>query len=224
MEHWDWPDFTPAEIACRDGSLMVNADAMDILQCLRVILDFPLIITSAYRSPSHNMKVGGVPSSQHLIAKAFDVAMTGIDPILFEKSARDAGFTGFGFYKDQAFMHIDIGRPRFWGSRWSKIIPRTVGFLDGTTPDHKDFEELEILEGEEDAMSKLEFQGNKPWYKSRGVVGSVIAIGSQVLAFTGIDISPTDQVEISTGIFQIIASTGTLLALWGRIAAKMRIS
>ena len=49
---WRWPNFSPAEIACRGtGKLLVNEAALDTLQALRVRLGKPLIIRSAYRSP-----------------------------------------------------------------------------------------------------------------------------------------------------------------------------
>ncbi len=75
-------------------------------------------LTSAYRSPVHNKKVGGTKNSMHLQAKAFDVQMAGHDPTQFEAAAREVGFTGFGFYKESNFIHIDTGRAREWGIRW----------------------------------------------------------------------------------------------------------
>ncbi|HHN67236.1 MAG TPA: DUF882 domain-containing protein [Thermopetrobacter sp.] len=113
---WRWKNFTPQEIACRgDGTLLVNAPALDRLQKLRETLGKPMIVHSAYRSPSYNRKVGGVPHSMHLQGAAFDVSMANHDPVDFETAARNAGFTGFGTYPRQNFMHIDTGRPRRWG-------------------------------------------------------------------------------------------------------------
>ncbi|HHW33051.1 MULTISPECIES: D-Ala-D-Ala carboxypeptidase family metallohydrolase [Paracoccus] len=52
---WRWPNFSPAEIACRGtGKLLVNAPPLDRLQALRDRLGKPLIVRSAYRSPEHN--------------------------------------------------------------------------------------------------------------------------------------------------------------------------
>lgn len=116
---WRWRNFTPAEMACRGtGKLMIDAEAMDRLQALRDQLDAPMIVRSAYRSPEHNNRVGGAAHSEHLKARAFDIAMGGHDPHDFEALARQAGFTGFGFYPHLGFMHIDTGREREWGDRW----------------------------------------------------------------------------------------------------------
>lgn len=120
MNEWRWPNFTPREMRCKgDGKLMINKDAMDKLQRLRLVLNKPLRITSAYRSPTYNATLdGAATNSMHLKARAFDVIMSGHDPAQFEAAARECGFTGFGFYEDSGFIHIDTGRAREWGNRW----------------------------------------------------------------------------------------------------------
>jgi zinc D-Ala-D-Ala carboxypeptidase len=86
---WRWPNFSPAEIACRgSGKLLVNEAALDKLQALRTRLGKPLIIRSAYRSPEHNRAVGGAKASKHMEGIAFDVAMANHDPEAFEATAR----------------------------------------------------------------------------------------------------------------------------------------
>ena len=45
--HWRWPNFSPAEIACRGtGAIKINSEAMGKLQSLRNRLDKPLIVPS----------------------------------------------------------------------------------------------------------------------------------------------------------------------------------
>jgi len=129
---WRWPNFSPEEIACRgDGKIRINEPALDKLQALRDRLGVPLIVHSAYRSPEYNRKVGGAKQSMHLQGAAFDISMANHDPKSFEAAAREIGFTGFGFYPRQNFMHVDIGRARQWGdpfppsaSRFSDEPPR----------------------------------------------------------------------------------------------------
>ena len=85
---WRWPSFSPAEIACRGtGAIKINAQAMDALQALRDRLGKPLIVRSAYRSPSHNRAVGGAPASKHMLGTAFDIAMSNHDPATFAEAA-----------------------------------------------------------------------------------------------------------------------------------------
>ncbi|RJL06937.1 YcbK family protein [Paracoccus siganidrum] len=113
---WRWPNFSPAEIACRGtGKLRVNADALDRLQELRVTLGKPLIVNSAYRSPEHNQRVGGAKASKHLDGTAFDISMANHDPVAFIAAARKAGFKGIGTYPRSNFVHIDTGAARTWG-------------------------------------------------------------------------------------------------------------
>lgn len=117
---WRWPSFSPAEIACRGtGKLLINEDALDMLQGLRDRLSKPLIVRSAYRSPEHNAAVGGAKASKHMLGVAFDIAMSNHDPEEFEAAARAVGFQGFGFYPRSGFMHIDVGPPREWGTRFA---------------------------------------------------------------------------------------------------------
>lgn len=113
---WRWPHFKPEEIACKDGSIMVNPDALDALERLRDFIGKPFVIHSAYRSPAYNAKVGGAPRSMHLLARAFDIDMRGHDPHEFEAAARAHGFNGIGRYPKQGFMHIDTREaPASWG-------------------------------------------------------------------------------------------------------------
>lgn len=118
---WPWRNFSPKEMACRgSGKLNLSRAAMDRLQALRDALAKPLIVTSAYRSPGHNAAIGGAAKSRHVAGDAFDISMLNHDPEAFEAAARTAGFTGFGFYGPMKgnFIHIDLGRARFWGERW----------------------------------------------------------------------------------------------------------
>ena len=129
---WRWPNFSPAEIACRGtGQLKLNPTALDKLQALRDRLGKPLIIRSAYRSPEHNRAVGGAPRSKHMDGTAFDVAMSNHDPAAFEAAAREVGFLGFGHYPRSGFMHIDLGPARSWGEPFA---PRAVPFAAETPP------------------------------------------------------------------------------------------
>ena len=120
---WRWPSFSPREIACKGtGSILINENALDMLQALRNRLGKPMVLTSAYRSPKHNRAVGGAKRSKHMEGVAFDVVMANHDPHEFEQAARAVGFDGFGYYPKSGFMHIDTGQERSWGNPW----PRTT--------------------------------------------------------------------------------------------------
>lgn len=122
---WTWPSFSAREMASkREGEIKLDTEAMDKLQALRNRLGRPIIITSAYRSPAHNRAVGGAANSLHMQGKAFDVRMENQNPEEFETAARAVGFTGFGYYVKNGFMHIDTGPARSWGKPWPKSASR----------------------------------------------------------------------------------------------------
>src|SRR5690625_5524352 len=115
---WRWPNFSPAEIACRGtGKLLINKPALDKLQALRDRLGKPLIVRSAYRSPEHNRAVGGATRSKHLDGTAFDIAMTNHDPGAFEAAAREVGVLGFGFSSRSGVIHVHPRPARRRGAR-----------------------------------------------------------------------------------------------------------
>ena len=65
------PNFTVYEFRCRDGSdtVMIDESLVVLLQCIREHFGKPVTITSGYRTASHNAKVGGSKSSQHLLGR-----------------------------------------------------------------------------------------------------------------------------------------------------------
>lgn len=142
---WRWPDFSPAEIACRGtGKLIVNEEALDKLQELRVMLGKPMIVNSAYRSPEHNRRVGGAPASKHLEGMAFDISMANHDPVAFIAMARKAGFKGIGTYPRSDFVHIDTGPARVWGDPFP---PRASRFAADAAPAREHLADSRTIKG-----------------------------------------------------------------------------
>lgn len=107
---WRWKNFGPGEFACKGSSLVyVDPELLDRLEALRRELgDTPLLITSGFRSPRHNRRVGGDPESQHMLGRAVDLVMLNQDPKRVAEAARRVGFRGIGHYPKQNFMHLDI--------------------------------------------------------------------------------------------------------------------
>ena len=111
---WHFRYFQPAEIACKGtGKILINTDALFALDNLRSLVGRSLSLSSAYRSPYHNSKIGGAPRSSHLSGHAFDVQLKGQDKEMIRKAAEQCGFKGFGL-RYQTFIHIDMGRRRQW--------------------------------------------------------------------------------------------------------------
>jgi hypothetical protein len=73
-------------------------------------------ITSAFRDPEHNDRVGGANNSQHTHGNAFDIDVRGMsieERQELIRQARAAGFGGIGVYANS--LHFDVGPVRHWG-------------------------------------------------------------------------------------------------------------
>ena len=114
---WIWgPYFKPSEIACKGSdSLLIDPRALDVLVRARILADKSFRITSAYRSPVHNAKIGGAPKSVHKLGMAFDISLRGHDREDLFAQCKAAGFGSFGKYK--TFLHVDTRKGRRWG-KW----------------------------------------------------------------------------------------------------------
>lgn len=118
-------NFSLEEFKCKDGSDIPNSALLNItelarnLEILRTAINKPITITSGYRSPKYNAKIGGVKDSQHLRGTAADIKVAGMTPKevalviegLIESGKMKQG--GIGIYP--TFTHYDIrGRKARW--------------------------------------------------------------------------------------------------------------
>ena len=118
-------NFHLSEFRCKDGTPVPNEFLDNVkklaenLQVLRDHIGKPIRVISGYRSPSYNKRIGGARRSQHMLATAADVKVTGMSPVeikeiitlLIEEDKMDSG--GVGLYK--TFTHYDIrGRNARW--------------------------------------------------------------------------------------------------------------
>ena len=118
-------NFSLHEFRCRDGSdvpeeLMDNV--LELAQNLQVLRDYvgkPIRVISGYRSPTYNRKIGGAKRSQHMVAKAGDIKISGLTPAeikaiivkLIGEGKMKKG--GVGLYR--TFVHYDVrGRNARW--------------------------------------------------------------------------------------------------------------
>lgn len=122
------PAFRVREFRCRDGTdtVLIDEGLVVLLQCIREHFGKPVTITSGYRTASHNAKVGGSKSSQHLLGRAADFWVEGVPVATVAAYAEKLlpGRGGIGRYpKDAAhptrktgWVHVDT-RPN--KSRWT---------------------------------------------------------------------------------------------------------
>lgn len=112
-------NFSSDEFACKCcGRQNINEKLVFQLQNIRDIIKMPIIITSGYRCPTYNKKVGGSPKSQHLLGKAADIYVKGMsvrDLYEIVKIFYRNGINGIGIYPEQHFIHVDIREtPVIW--------------------------------------------------------------------------------------------------------------
>ena len=120
------PGFKVREFACPGSdTLIIDDELVVLMQCIREHFGKPVHITSGYRTGSHNASVGGSKSSQHLLGRAADFWVEGVDVTTVadyaEKLLPDRGGVG-RYLMDVAhpkrltgWVHIDT-RPQ--KSRW----------------------------------------------------------------------------------------------------------
>lgn len=106
--------FRVKEFACRDGSdpVLVAPELVMVLESIRTHFGKPVRITSGYRTPAHNKKVGGKPNSKHTCGLAADLTIPGVKPAAVGAYARQLmpDWGGVGVYK--TFTHIDVREKR----------------------------------------------------------------------------------------------------------------
>ena len=89
------------------GSYMnMDVSFLNKLSKARELAAIGFKITSGYRSPAHNAKVGGVPSSSHTVGRAVDIyAPTSTQKYIIINALLQAGFDRIGVAKN--FIHVD---------------------------------------------------------------------------------------------------------------------
>lgn len=111
------PHFRLSEFACPCcRQVILHPLLLKKLSKLREIINRPVYITSGYRCPEFNLKVGGIKTSYHLLGLAADVRVEGMSVFELLEYAESIEFSGIGFYEKKNFLHLDV-RPTK-NTRW----------------------------------------------------------------------------------------------------------
>jgi uncharacterized protein YcbK (DUF882 family) len=95
----------------------MDADFLAKLDEAREYANIPFVINSAYRSPEHNARVGGKPTSSHLKGLAVDIsAKDNSTRGIILDALRAIGFNRIGIAK--TFIHVDMDTEKSQNVTW----------------------------------------------------------------------------------------------------------
>lgn len=98
------------------GERYMDREFLDMLDYARDVAKLKFVITSGYRTPTHNRKVGGVSNSSHLIGRAADIKCSHVGKrYKIVASLLEAGFVRIGIAR--TFIHVDnddLKPPAIW--------------------------------------------------------------------------------------------------------------
>lgn len=111
-------NFRVREFRCKDDTdpIFVDSDLVDILQNVRDHFDKAVTITSAFRTASHNKKVGGATYSQHCYGKAADIKVSGVSPSRVAAYVETLMPNTGGIGRYSTFTHVDVRKTK---ARWN---------------------------------------------------------------------------------------------------------
>ncbi len=110
---WPWVNFKPFEFRCRKTeTILVVHEFMNKVQAIRSFLDFPLVVTSGYRSPEYNAEISTTgEDGPHTTGCAVDINIWGGRAYMLISNAKIFGFTGIGTMQkgswSKRFVHLD---------------------------------------------------------------------------------------------------------------------
>lgn len=109
------PHFSKHEFRSRDGAEHpIDPRLIEMLETIRTHFNSPTIITSGYRSPEYNRRVGGAPNSFHVRGMAADIQVRGVSPREVHAFC-DRTFKTGGVGRYATFTHVDSRPVR---ARW----------------------------------------------------------------------------------------------------------
>lgn len=104
-------NFDKSEFTCKCGCgfNIISPKLVNALQVLRDIIKLPIIINCGCRCAKHNVEIGGVKNSQHMLGTAADIRCKNLSPKELKKFAEqipEFNNGGIGLYK--TFLHVDV--------------------------------------------------------------------------------------------------------------------
>lgn len=109
--------FKLKEFACKHcGEIKVDVDLLVRLEEVRRrIGNRPIIVTSGYRCPTHNARVGGAKNSQHKYGRAADIRANGVSVKEMNRVCDKVFYDGGVGLNGATITHVDT---RGYRARW----------------------------------------------------------------------------------------------------------
>jgi len=107
----------------RNGEIIdIDRSLLDLLFAIAVKMRSPSAtfeVISGYRSPATNAMLrknsrGVASKSLHMVGKAIDIRLSGYNTRRLHETAVKLKAGGVGFYPKSDFVHVDVGRVRYW--------------------------------------------------------------------------------------------------------------
>ena len=115
-------NFNSLEFDCHGSGCcsetVINPKLVEYVQKIRDHFGKSVTVTSGYRCPVHNKRIGGATGSRHSKGDAADIVVSGVAPREVAKYAESIGIKGIGLYETNAdghFTHVDTRDVKsFW--------------------------------------------------------------------------------------------------------------
>lgn len=137
--------FVSTEMDCHGSgccsTTLINPQLIEFLNQIREHFNAPITISSGYRCPIHNSRVGGATGSRHTKGDAADIIVKGHTPREVAQYAESIGIKGIGLYEtasDGYFVHVDTrDKKSFWYGQAQAYRDTFGGNSTTTQPSNK---------------------------------------------------------------------------------------
>ena len=111
--HFNSSEFECSCSDCKDANQYISQELLDKLEQVRILYGKPITITSGYRCPSHNVRIGGATNSSHLAGLAADICpkLMNLDELDLLYEICYNIFDNIGDGRSKKFVHVDV-RPK----------------------------------------------------------------------------------------------------------------
>lgn len=112
-EHFKVREFAQKDFRC--DKVIVDTELIDVLEDIRAHFNKPVNVSSGYRTPEYNTKIGGVKNSQHTKGTAADIKVSGIPAKEVQKYLKHKYPNKYGIGSYSTFTHVDVRAKK---ARW----------------------------------------------------------------------------------------------------------